>query len=228
MLLRRAEPGGSLNDPTYPDDPICETTYTIVGPLLKTEWEQDNGFNALAKPCTNDIESDRALSGCVAVAMGQVMKFHEYPNNYNWADMPNTTASMETALLLSNIGYAVNNIWGCERTDAEGSDIAPAFKNDFGYRSANFVSFNHFALENELRRYQVPVILTGHGNLGGHAWVCDGYIKVTNCTGTYSPVFSMNWGMKDGDFNGYYAYYNFSPGNATLNNYKEMIINIYP
>ena len=46
-------------------------------PMLSTEWEQDAPFNTF---CPNELTSNqRAVTGCVAVAVGQVMKFHEWP-----------------------------------------------------------------------------------------------------------------------------------------------------
>ena len=49
------------------------TTITIpnVKPMVKTTWRQEYPFNAL---CPNDCPS-----GCVATAMSQVMKYHQYP-----------------------------------------------------------------------------------------------------------------------------------------------------
>ena len=49
----------------------------IRQPMLDTEWEQNSPFNML---CPNSSTSkERAVTGCVAVAAGQVMKFHEWP-----------------------------------------------------------------------------------------------------------------------------------------------------
>lgn len=59
-----------------------------VQPLLLTEWNQDFPFNALCPtlashnpPQTTGGSSGRAYVGCVAVAMGQVMKFYNYPSS---------------------------------------------------------------------------------------------------------------------------------------------------
>ena len=43
-----------------------------VEPLVKTTWRQEYPFNAL---CPNDCPS-----GCVATAMSQIMKYHQYPS----------------------------------------------------------------------------------------------------------------------------------------------------
>ncbi len=48
-----------------------------VTPLIQTKWNQSPYYNAL---CPYDSKySDRAVTGCVATAMAQVMKFWNYP-----------------------------------------------------------------------------------------------------------------------------------------------------
>ena len=47
----------------------------VVGPLLSTTWGQDAPYNNMCPP----ISSVNALTGCVATAMAQVMKYYEYP-----------------------------------------------------------------------------------------------------------------------------------------------------
>ncbi len=63
------------------------TTSVQKGPLLETTWGQWNGYNDLVpyldEECENSLNG-KPPTGCVATAMAQVMKFHEYPNDYNW------------------------------------------------------------------------------------------------------------------------------------------------
>lgn len=52
-----------------------------VGPLVQTKWDQNNPYNLYA-PATQGGESGsggRCYAGCVATAMGQVMKFWNHP-----------------------------------------------------------------------------------------------------------------------------------------------------
>ncbi len=52
---------------------------TVVDPMLTTQWDQDAPYN---DSCPSRIEfgsSVRALTGCVATAMAQVMKYWNYP-----------------------------------------------------------------------------------------------------------------------------------------------------
>lgn len=95
----------------------CENQYTTVEPLLSTIWGQLEGYNDLAPNlgCTGD---GRAPTGCVATAMAQVMKYHEFPNNYNWDNMPDLWGTMETARLMRDVGDAVDMNWGCNGSGA--------------------------------------------------------------------------------------------------------------
>ena len=84
---------------------------TVVAPLLQTQWSQDSPFNML---CPSNC-----VTGCVATAMAQVMKYWNYPQhgigwhsyhhsnygelsadfqttNYDWNNMTNTYGNSST------------------------------------------------------------------------------------------------------------------------------------
>ena len=55
-----------------------------IGPLMTTQWDQTRPFNDLCPeaPSANDkylIYGGRACTGCAAVAMSQIMKYHQWP-----------------------------------------------------------------------------------------------------------------------------------------------------
>ena len=66
-------------------DDLPEPT-TAVSPLIKTTWNQTPPFNSMC-PIYN---SSRCITGCVATAMAQIMKYHSYPatgtgsHSYQW------------------------------------------------------------------------------------------------------------------------------------------------
>jgi hypothetical protein len=154
------------------------------------------------------------------------MRYYAYPNNYNWADMPDFTGTSETARLIKDIGEAVNMNWTCGGSYAYSSDLPAVFKNVFGYSSAIYSTFNRNTVTYELSKGR-PVILRGQGT-GGHAWVCDGYVKSTYCNGTGYLVLHMNWGWEDLQYNGYYGYCDWTPGDANFNTSPCMITRIIP
>ena len=113
---------------------------TMLGPLLTTTWDQFPYYNSL---CPNG-PNGQAVTGCVATAMGQVMKYWNWPDTgvgaysyideiygpqsadfgattYDWEHMPNylnaSSSSTEVnavATLLYHCGVAVNTQYGNE------------------------------------------------------------------------------------------------------------------
>lgn len=90
-----------------------------VTPLLKAEWDQSFPYNAQCPPATSGGDGGHYWVGCVAVAMGQIMKYYNFPQvgtlsktsygyqngtgtnytvnfaqqNYSWYRMPYTNLS---------------------------------------------------------------------------------------------------------------------------------------
>ncbi len=143
-IQRSNNPGDSIRKSRWAgllgDNPPMPPQYTSVAPLLTTQWGQRALYNSL---CPYDsIHSDRAVTGCVAVAMAQVMKYwghpttgygsHSYTHStygtqsvnfgtttYAWSNMPDslTTSSSTTeinavATLLYHVGVAIDMDYG--------------------------------------------------------------------------------------------------------------------
>lgn len=139
------------------------TTKTTIGPLLTTEWNQKNGFNAL---CPNGIRT-----GCVPVAMGQLMKFYRFPTNFDWDNMDDLIPTYATQYLLADI----RNTVGIKESEtvANAAETVAAYKK-YGYQA---VCKNHNKNDviSELLRVK-PIHMRGYDDAEGkgHAWVCDG------------------------------------------------------
>lgn len=204
------------------------------GPLLNTRWGQGEGYNNQAPDynCTR-YDNGKTATGCVATAMAQIMRFHEYPNNYNWSIMPNavTTSNMasngvdEIARLMRDSGNSVGMDWGCDGSSASTGDADNALISSFGYTSADYMGFSSSTLGNEVKN-GYPVILKGGEKVTkwlifdtyqkGHAWVSDGYrrykVVVLVNKGRWGPQptcvngynYHMNWGW-NGFNNGWYS-----------------------
>jgi len=127
--------GGGIKAPSLAD---------AVAPLLTTKWDQSPYYNDLC-PGTG---SNKAVTGCVATAMAQVMKFHNYPTTgtgfhsynsanygtlsanfggttYNWTNMPNqlTSSSSSTqktavATLMYHCGVSVDMMYSAQSSGA--------------------------------------------------------------------------------------------------------------
>lgn len=229
--------------------PVCDEgheEHRTVNPLMQTHWHQSYGFNDRVPLFCN---GDRAPVGCVPLAMGQIMKYYEYPRNYNWDEITNTSGGDETSRLLFNIGANVNVQYSC---GAEGSGVVtstmcvPGFAA-FGYRSAIYAAYNSTIVTSELDKGK-PVLLNGGQTINGayakgHAWVCDGYKSDRYCQAYYAEpgpsleithdistttMLNMRWGRIQQDLDGWYSTTNFNPAGELYNNSLGMVYNIIP
>ena len=149
---------------------VAETGYinkvnrnrTVVGPLLSTIWNQNFPWNS---QCPEDAEGSggHVYAGCVATAMGQVMKFYDWPpmgtgshtynpdgyaqqtanfgeTEYHFELMPNELDSLSTeedyfyiAQFLHHCGIAVDMQYGGNGSGAYSDDVPNALRNYFRY-----------------------------------------------------------------------------------------------
>lgn len=240
--------GNSLKNEPLPDkDTDCITQRTQKGPYLSTEWYQGCGYNDFC-PINIDGPCGRALVGCVAVAMGQIIRYYEYPSLYNYDLMEDSYSTSETALLLSDCGVAVGMDYGATGSSASTSSVDNALKDVFGYTSAthkDYGSGSYSKIESELC-YGRPVILRGcrtkksflgifsYSNC--HAWICDGFkSSFYPCTGNTYLHLHMNWGWNEnsGSYNGWFSFNNWAVtvSDGSTRNYKyanEFVYNINP
>ncbi|MGF1558117.1 MAG: C10 family peptidase, partial [Flavobacteriaceae bacterium] len=230
--------GNVLSSKCDDDGGGCQNQYWNYGPLINARWNQWNGFNNTLENLGCSSTGGRPPSGCVATAIGQVMRYHQHPSGYNWGAMPLTNlGSNSVSQLLEDIGDAVNMDYSCDGSGAQTADGATALRNTFGYSTASFGSWNHTTTKNEIRAGR-PVILAGHtdkscflwwcGYQNGHAWVCEGYRSTFYCDiGVQTTHYYMNWGW-GGTYNGYYAYNSWKPNGYDFKYNRRMIYNIKP
>lgn len=137
-------------------------TRAVVGPLCQTIWHQNYPYNS---QCPEDElgHGGHVYAGCVATAMGQVMKFWDNPTRgtgsytYNPEGYPQQTANFgETdyhfelmplaidststeeeifyiAQFLHHCGIAVDMQYGNDGSGAYSENVPPALRNYFGY-----------------------------------------------------------------------------------------------
>lgn len=137
-------------------------TRAVVGPLCQTIWHQNYPYNS---QCPEDElgHGGHVYAGCVATAMGQVMKFWDNPTRgtgsytYNPEGYPQQTANFgETdyhfelmplaidststdeevfyiAQFLHHCGIAVDMQYGNDGSGAYSEDVPPALRSYFGY-----------------------------------------------------------------------------------------------
>lgn len=150
-------------DPNY--------SFFILGPLMSTLWHQDADYNMYC--FTND--NLQAKVGCVAVAMGQIMRYHQYPTSFNWSQMPGNYATTTTAAFLHDLGSSIGMDYGVTSSGVDFDIAEPAFMNIYGYTGTVGLGVSTNSMDLSLNNYR-PIYMRGSTNNGqGHAWVCDGY-----------------------------------------------------
>ncbi len=200
-----------------------------LSPILSTTWNQGCYYNDL---CPEDSQGPcgRVYAGCVATAMGQVMKYHDWPpqgegsnvystpmgygtlnadfgaSTYNWALMQNalnsTTDNYEVAHLLLHCGISVNMNYSWDGSGASTQNSADAFRYNFLY--ADYVSHmvkDGFSNENWAELLQVELHSERPVLYRGYG---SGGGHAFVCDGYQGTNFHFNLGW-GGAANGYYS-----------------------
>ncbi|WP_316632816.1 C10 family peptidase [uncultured Flavobacterium sp.] len=219
-------------------------TTDTKGPFLAVFWDQQKGFNSAMPYINCDGVSKRAFAGCVPIAMAQIMKYYEYPTNYNWSFMDYNTSTDAAAQFIWDVNKAITNVYpgqpsySCSGTGVTNScNMGKVLKEKFGYSSADWADYSYQVVKSNLAEDR-PVILSGSSDSGGHMWVCDGYkatkYEFNNCTSNTTLYFHMNWGW-GGYSDGFFAYNDFNMSdtnenvtNTSYNKNVKMIYNIKP
>ena len=217
-----------------------------IAPLLMTKWSQGCGYNALC-PVDASGPCGRALTGCVATAMAQVIRYNMHPvkgtgskcyttyrygelcavfsdGTYDYAAMSNTSGNAAVAKLMSHCGISVSMNYGPSASSASSGSVASAMRTYFDYTNGMILSKSFYAEENweallrsEMEKGRV-VYYSGFGSVG-HAFVLDGW-KETN-------YFHVDWGW-GGSYNGYFYLNSLNPGGMTFNSGQQAIVGMIP
>ncbi len=230
-----------------------KSTSTDVGPLLTTSWDQGMNYNYYCPLATGGPDG-KAYTGCVATAMGQIMKFHNFPatgvgshsythstlgqqsadfgaTNYNFPAMGNTaniSNKVVIAKLLYHAGVSVNMNYGADESGAFSASVPWAFSTYFNYDNST-------------------IRMASKADYTSSAWIAllkselDArrpiYYSGSDPTGGHAWVcdgyqnstdkFHMNWGWSSFG-NGYYAIGALNSGNGNFNSGNAIIYGIKP
>lgn len=147
----------------------------IHGPWVQTTWNQRLssssgssiiGYNNFVR--FNNCSAGVAPAGCVATAMGQIMKYYNHPNIYNISTMPNavngsnylTASANNVAYLMQDIGAHVSMNYSCDGSGANSSNAKNAFVNNYHYSASGVVPMSYTPVVNNLKNSK-PVYLDG-------------------------------------------------------------------
>lgn len=232
------------------DHEVYDVMLEAVGPLVKTTWSQGKYYN---KNCPVDLRGydGHALVGCCATALGQIMKYHNWPptgtgshsyfhqeygtlsanfdaTNYNWNSIPSTgkvtSHNNGVATLLYHIGVSMDMNYGPAGSGCSPSKIAPGLGKYFKYKPVSIVSRSAYSDSEWLAKIKNDLNTKGPIIYVGKGTSGHAFV----CDGYRSEFFHFNWGW-NGFYNGYFYLNDLTPGgyyNYTY--YQRAIFGIEP
>lgn len=230
-----AEAGNPAVNIIVPNPGNCTGSYVHTYELpFAPVWTQGCGYNANA-PLANGGPCGHAAAGCVAVAVGQIMRYYAYPGNFDWGTMADGSPTPAAAALLRDVGDRVDTNWGADASGANLANAAGVFRG-YGYSTlARYTDVFWSLMPDELKAGR-PVLMKGARDcdfLGfqtcaGHAWDVTGVMDSYDCaTGTYGRHYKLNWGW-GGPFNGWYIDVALNPNGKNYNFFQGVVLGIHP
>jgi len=224
-------------------------TERSVAPLVTTMWDQGWPYNALC-PVDSQGSGGHVYTGCVATAMGMVMKYWNHPQTgvgnesyycpgygyqsanfgnttYLWDQMNDTAGATEAeylpiATLLYHCGVAVHMGYSVDGSGAQSTDAAVAFVDHFRYPNAQYVMKSSYTEANWNNLLTAQVDNGCPVYYSGYDPAEGGHAFVMDGYDTTNH-FHFNFGWS-GSGNGYF--YTSNPGGFTDN--QSAIINTIP
>ncbi len=229
---------------------LVEEPLFDVAPLLSTTWNQGAYYNALCPECSTGGSGGHVWAGCVATAVGQLMKYWNYPTSgvgehsythsvygvqsadfqntiYDWASMPNSLSSHNNAVatLLYHLGVSVNMAYSPTGSGAYSSTARSSMINYFKYSANTILTSKYNYTEDNWKKLLRTEIDEGRPMY--YAGYGSGG-HAFNCDG-YQGVdyFHFNWGW-GGAYNGYFYVNDLTPGGSNFNNSQSAIVGVLP
>lgn len=199
-----------------------------IAPMLTTTWSQEAPYNALCPT----VSGSRAVTGCVATAAAQVMKYFNYPDkgtgtvsykdngvtrtlnlankSFDWKNMLNsyagtysTTQKNAVAYLMQAVGYVSEMEYSSEASGAQSPTMLEGLKKYLNYNSkATFLSREFFGLTEWEDLVYSNLKNVGPVYYDGTDNLQGGHAFV--CDGYSSDgYFHFNWGWA-GSYDGYF------------------------
>ncbi len=207
--------------------------------LMTTLWGQDAPYN--------DFEVNKYPTGCVATALAQIMKYHNWPESttktipayskypelqptsFDWNNMrdsyrntADSTSRAAVSTLMKYIGYAVRMQYNKNGSGAYSVDVPYAVANYFGYDNARYISSNECgSYEDWIDTVYTELEKNGPVYFSGISQFAGGHAFV--CDGYDGDEnFHFNWGW-DGEGNGYFALTALNVGVYDFNLWQNIV-----
>lgn len=225
-----------------------------VSPLLTTTWDQGCYYNALCPADGSAVYAcGHVYTGCVATAMSQIMKYHNFPpqgvgshtyidptygsqtanfgnTTYNWSSMPNNVGSSNTpvATIMYHAGVSVNMHYSTSGSGAYSEDVPYALMNYFNYQPESVIQYkNNFTNVEDFKnliRADLDQQLPVYYSGSNPS---EGHAFVCDGYHLGNGTFHFNWGWS-GSSNGWYTVGALNPGGYQFNDNNAVVIHIKP
>ncbi len=223
-----------------------------VPPLLTTLWHQGCYYNEMCPPDANGL-CGHTMVGCVATAMAQIMKYHNFPpqgvgqnsyddppygrqsadfgnTTYDWSSMPNSVTSSNPAVATINYhaGVSVYMQYGNSASGAFNEAVPGALLNYFNYSPDIDIKYKYAYPNVE----DFKTLLHADLDQSLPIWYAgsgtSGHAFVCDGYRMSDGKFHFNWGFGNGLYNGYYAIGYLNPGIFDFNIYNTVVVHIKP
>jgi hypothetical protein len=207
-----------------------------VTPLMSTKWNQSPYYNDLC-PYDNTYQ-EKTVTGCVATAMAQVMKYWNYPETgtgfysynhprygtlsanfgnttYQWSSMPNKVSNSNNAVatLMYHCGVSINmnyNVSAKGGSGAQTLDVVSSLKTYFGYPASVEGKYRSSYSESQWKTLLKSDLDAGRPIQYAGTGGGGGHSFV--CDGyDNNDFFHFNWGW-GGNSDGYFSLNSLNPG----------------
>ena len=220
-----------------------------VSPLVATMWNQDWPYNELCPPDAAG-PGGRVYAGCVATAMGMVMKYWNSPvtgvgsntyyagsygyqsanfgnTTYLWDQMPNSISSsnMPIATLLYHLAISVNMNFAPDGSGSNGTYAANAMRNNFRYPSATLSQKSNYSASGWTSLLRAQIDNGTPMYYSGSNQTAGHAFVLDGYQGTDHFHFNFGW---SGSYNGYYYLNSLNPGSNNFNLNQTAITNAIP
>lgn len=203
-------------------------TKAPIAPMVTTRWNQDSPYNYACPTVSNS----KSMTGCVATAAAQVMKYHNYPAEgtgtitykdgtttrtlsldgkpFDWDNMLdsytgtyNSTQRDAVAYLMQAVGYASEMAYSPQASGAQSPAMLEGVKKYFGYNEkATMLDRQNFPLAEWENLIYENLKTVGPVYYAGADNLQGGHAFV--CDGYSSDgFFHFNWGW-GGLYDGYF------------------------
>ena len=224
-----------------------------VNPLLTTIWDQGCYYNELCPADPSAVWTcGHVYTGCVATAMAQVMKYHNFPpqgvgshtytsgtygiqtanfgaTTYNWAAMPNAVGSnnIPVATIMYHAGVSVDMQYSTSGSGAYSDDVPDALLDYFNYHPDVTIRYKAEYPNVEDWKTLLREDLDNQLPIYYSGYGSGGHAFVCDGYRMSDDKFHFNWGWS-GSSNGWYAIGQLNPGGNNFNQDNAAVVHIKP